>query len=53
MKRLCVFYYRAHEWSGKPVEWIVCKECSRRIAKGEKLISVLPNVKTARAKNTA
>ena len=34
MKRLCVFYYKAHEWLGKPVNWIICKECQRELAKG-------------------
>ena len=37
MKRLCVFYYKAHEWLKKPVEWIVCKECQRQLAKGTSL----------------
>lgn len=37
MKRLCVFYYRAEEWVGKRVEWIVCKECSKKIREGERL----------------
>ena len=34
MKRLCVFYYRAHEWLGKRVQWIVCRECQRRLQRG-------------------
>src|SRR5579859_4093418 len=35
MKRLCVFYKRAHDWLGKPIEWIVCKECQKRLRRGE------------------
>jgi hypothetical protein len=31
MKRLCVFYYKAPEWLGKPVKWIVCKECQKKL----------------------
>lgn len=31
MKRLCVFYYKAPLWLGKPVEWIVCKECQKKL----------------------
>ena len=34
MKRLCVFYYKAYEWLGKPIDWIICKECQRGLAKG-------------------
>jgi hypothetical protein len=34
VKRLCVFYYKAHEWLGKPVNWIICKECQSELAKG-------------------
>lgn len=37
MKRLCVFYYKARDWVGKPVEWIVCKECQKQLRKGEVL----------------
>ena len=33
MKRLCVFYYKAYEWLDKPINWIVCKECQRKLAK--------------------
>lgn len=39
MKRLCVFYYLAAEWIGRPVEWIVCKECQRRLQRGDLRIS--------------
>ena len=34
MKRLCVFYYKAHEWLGCNVEWIVCKECQKKLRCG-------------------
>lgn len=37
MKRLCVFYYKAYEWLGKPIDWIICKECQRDLAKGRHL----------------
>ena len=37
MKRLCVFYCRPQQWLGKPVEWIVCKECQRELQRGHKL----------------
>lgn len=34
-KRLCVFYRLAKLWQGgQRVEWIVCKECQRKIEKG-------------------
>jgi hypothetical protein len=31
MRRLCVFYYKAAEWQGKPVQWIVCTKCRAKI----------------------
>ena len=31
MKRLCIFYYKAHLWRGKPVTWIICKECKKKL----------------------
>jgi hypothetical protein len=34
MKRLCVFYKFAHRWVDRPVEWIVCKQCQKRIRVG-------------------
>jgi hypothetical protein len=34
MKRFCIFYYRASEWLGKPIEWVVCK-CQAKIKRGE------------------
>lgn len=34
MKRLCVFYKYALDWAGKPVEWIVCKACAKRVRQG-------------------
>lgn len=37
MKRLCVFYRLAQDWLGRPVEWIVCKECQRKLQRGENL----------------
>ena len=46
VKRLCVFYYRADEWLGKRVEWIVCKECQRKLVRGIMLRS--PIVDTSR-----
>jgi hypothetical protein len=39
MKRLCIFYRKAKYWQKKPVAWIVCKECQRKLRQG--LISVL------------
>lgn len=34
MKRLCVFYYKAYEWFGRDcIEWIVCKECQKRLTR--------------------
>ncbi len=35
MKRLCIFYRYAIYWEKKPIQWIVCKECQKRIHKGE------------------
>lgn len=41
MKRLCVFYkghkQSAEDWLGKLVEWVVCKECQKKLQKGERL----------------
>jgi hypothetical protein len=34
MKRLCVFYRLAKQWETKPVEWMVCKACQKKIKKG-------------------
>jgi len=34
MKRLCVFYKSAAKFVGKPIEWIVCKECQRKLQRG-------------------
>ncbi len=34
MKRLCIFYRKSIEWEGKPVEWIVCKECQKKLVQG-------------------
>ena len=34
MRRLCVFYIYADAYLGRPVEWIVCKECQQKIARG-------------------
>ena len=34
MKRLCVFYKFAWKWQGKPVEWIVCKQCQKKVTRG-------------------
>jgi len=36
-KRLCVFYYKAYAWLGKPINWIICQECQRKLAKGTPL----------------
>jgi hypothetical protein len=36
MKRLCVFHRAALDWLGLKVEWIVCKECQKRLRRGEK-----------------
>jgi hypothetical protein len=40
MKRLCVFYknasdYHKYGFRKKPVEWMVCKECQRKINRGD------------------
>jgi hypothetical protein len=38
LKRLCVFYYRAARWAGRTkIEWIVCKQCRRKINKTGKM----------------
>jgi len=34
MKRLCVFYKYAAKFVGKPIEWMVCKECQRKLQRG-------------------
>jgi hypothetical protein len=46
-KRLCVFYCKAYEWLGYAIDWIICKECQRKLAKG------IPLKVCFRAKNTA
>lgn len=39
MKRLCVFYIYAWKWLAKhqtvPIEWIICKECAKRLKRGD------------------
>lgn len=42
MKRLCVFYRLADRWQGKPVDWIICKECQRKIANGQLQLPAVP-----------
>ena len=37
MKKLCVFYKDAEEWIGKRIDWIVCKECAKKLRDGERL----------------
>jgi len=37
MKRLCVYYRLAEQWLGKPVQWIVCKECQAKLRKAKRL----------------
>lgn len=37
VKRLCVFYKFADKWVGKKIEWIVCKECQKKLRAGEHL----------------
>lgn len=37
MKRLCVFYYKAYEWLGCNVEWIICKKCQKELRVGSAL----------------
>jgi hypothetical protein len=38
-RRLCVFYNKAFKFIGtEPTpEWIVCKQCQRKLARGENL----------------
>ena len=39
VKRLCVFYIRAYQWLGSTkVEWIVCKECQKKLNRGVELM---------------
>lgn len=35
MKRLCVFYKHAATYIGKPIEWIVCRECQKHLHSGD------------------
>jgi hypothetical protein len=37
MKKLCVFYKQAWKWLGKEVQWIVCKECQKKLLAGKLL----------------
>jgi hypothetical protein len=44
VRRLCVFYKHAHRFLGKPsgparrpIEWIVCKGCQRKLQQGVRL----------------
>jgi len=30
-KKLCIFYNHAWLWIGKPVEWIICAGCRRKM----------------------
>lgn len=39
MKRLCMFYKKANEWVGKPIEWIICKECQKKILRGHYFVA--------------
>lgn len=32
-KRLCIFYKKAADWWGKDINWIVCKECQKKLKK--------------------
>lgn len=46
MKRRCIFYdsptrKTASDFMGKKVEWIVCKECQKKLQKGVRLYSSL------------
>jgi len=33
MKRLCIFYRLAGKWLDKDINWIVCKECQKKLKK--------------------
>ena len=37
MKRLCIFYKNADAYIGKQIDWIVCKQCQRKLRSGERL----------------
>lgn len=35
MRRLCVYYWKASpQQTSKKIDWIVCKECQRKIRRG-------------------
>lgn len=34
MKRLCIFYKHSGAYIGRPIEWIVCQECAKKLRKG-------------------
>jgi hypothetical protein len=34
MKRLCFFYKNAPAYVGKKIEWIICRQCNRKLRKG-------------------
>jgi len=36
-----VFYYKADGWLGRKIEWIVCKECQKKLVRGETLPCVI------------
>lgn len=50
MKRLCVFYKNAYLWDTKPVEWIVCKECQKKVSKG-RLVELLAKASAEHAEH--
>lgn len=39
MKHLCVFYRYANRWRGRRVQWIVCRECRRKLINGARLFA--------------
>jgi hypothetical protein len=37
MRKLCVFYKNAAAYLGKPIVWIVCRECQDKLRAGKRL----------------
>lgn len=48
MKRLCIFYKYAGNYLGKPIDWIVCKECQKKLHYGTGWIEMVAYIKDYR-----
>lgn len=39
MKKVCMFNKKAGKWVGKLVEWIVCKDCQKKLFHGHYFVA--------------